>query len=187
MLASILSTPLHPAVVHLPIALTLLVLPVAAGALCAIHRGARPVRAWGLATAFFAALTFSAWAAVQTGEQTVEQVERVVAEGPIDSHEEAAEAFLTLSVGVLAVSLLGLGRGRIGQGARALAVVGALSLLVAGWNVGHSGGKLVYQYGAASAYAIPPATVARAGAAVDSVTAPAMNAGNQDLNGENRQ
>lgn len=185
MLASILPTPLHPAVVHLPIALTLLVPPVAAGALWAIHKGARPVRAWGLATAFFAALSLSAWAAVQTGEQTVEQVETVVAAPPIESHEEAAEAFLTLSLGVLAVSLLGLRGGKVGQGARALGAVGALALVGAGWNVGHSGGQLVYQYGAASAYATPPTNVAHAGTTVNPTSAPTQTIGNQDLTAEN--
>ncbi|MEO8624314.1 MAG: hypothetical protein ABI625_24750, partial [bacterium] len=76
MLASFLPEPLHPAVVHLPIALTLLLLPFAVGALWAIRRGATPLRAWGIAAALSALLTFSSWVAVETGEQTAERVER---------------------------------------------------------------------------------------------------------------
>lgn len=161
MLASILPTPLHPAVVHLPIALTLLLPPFALGALWAIRRGAVPRRAWGVATALFAALSLSAWAATETGEQTEDRVERVVAEAPIHTHEEAAEAFLALSLGTLALATFGLLSGRVGRGARVASTIGSLALVVAGWRVGHSGGALVYQHGAASAYAGPAgATVA---------------------------
>ena len=154
-LDSIVPAPLHPAVVHLPIALTLLLPPFALGALWAIRRGTAPLRAWGIATALFAALSLSAWAAVETGEQADEQVERVVAEQPIETHEEAAEAFLTLSVVVLGIAIAGLRRDRIGQAARVIGTVGALVLVGAGWRVGHSGGALVYQHGAASAYTNP--------------------------------
>lgn len=153
MLASILPNPLHPAIVHLPIALSLILPLVAAGALWAVRTGARPMRAWGVAIAFFAALTLSSWLAVETGEQTGERVERAIGEAPVETHEEAAEAFLVLSLGVLVVALAGLRDGRIGQGARALGTVGALALIAAGFNVGHSGGALVYQHGAASVYA----------------------------------
>jgi hypothetical protein len=100
----------------------------------------------------FAALSLSAWIAVETGEQADERVESVVPAAPIETHEEAAEAFLTLSVIVLGVAAVGLRTGRIGQAARALGTVGAIALLGAGWRVGHSGGELVYRYGAASAY-----------------------------------
>jgi len=158
MLASLLPNPLHPAVVHLPIALTLLLPLFAIGALWAIRRGARPLRSWGIATALFAALTLSSWAAVETGEQADEQVESVVAEAPIETHEEAAERFLVLSLAVLGVALIGLRTGRLGEGARLLGTLGALVLVGAGWQVGHSGGALVYQHGAAAAYATGAAT-----------------------------
>ena len=152
MLPSFLPDPLHPAVVHLPIALTLLLPPFAIGALWAIRRGARPVRAWGLATALLATLALSAWVAVETGEQAGERVERVIAEAPVESHEEAAEAFLALTAVVLGVALVGLRGGRVGQTARLLGTAGTVVLLGAGWRVGHSGGALVYRHGAAAAY-----------------------------------
>jgi uncharacterized membrane protein len=165
MFASLLPDPLHPAVVHLPIALAVLLPAFALGALWAIRRGARPSLAWGLATAMFAALTFSAWIAVETGEQAGERVERVVAEAPMESHEEAAEAFLTVSAVVLGIALVGLRGGRIGNSARLLGAVGSVVLLGAGWKVGHSGGALVYRYGAASAYATSADSVPTAAAA----------------------
>lgn len=165
---SFIPTPLHPAIVHLPIALSILLPFFAVGALVAIRRGARPLKAWGITTALFAALTLSSWAAVETGEQQTERVEQVIAEAPIETHEEAAEAFLLFSLGVLGVAAIGLTSGKIGTVARIAGTVGALALVAAGYQVGHTGGKLVYQYGAAAAYT-DGNTVVRAGEVVNDV------------------
>lgn len=160
---SLIPTPLHPAIVHLPIALTLLLPIFALGALWAIRRGVRANRAWGVTTALFAALSLSAWAAVQTGQAQEERVEDVVAEAPFESHEEAAESFLLLSLGVLGIAAIGLSAGKIGSAARVAGTVGSAVLLVAGYQVGHSGGQLVYRYGAASAYTSGSSAVESAG------------------------
>lgn len=152
MFESILPSPLHPAVVHLPIALTLLLPLFAIGGLLAVRRGARPWLAWGVAVGLFALLAASAWVATETGEQQEEAVEEVVGDRPIHSHEEAAETFLYLSIGALAIAALGLRRDGIGRVARGAATVATLGLVAAGWSVGHSGGQLVYRHGAANAY-----------------------------------
>ncbi|MBK6307884.1 MAG: hypothetical protein IPF47_20010 [Gemmatimonadetes bacterium] len=159
---SFIPTPLHPAIVHLPIALSVLLPFFAIGTMVAIGRGARPLKAWGITTALFAALTLSSWLAVETGEQQTERVEQVIAEAPIETHEEAAEAFLLFSLGVLGVAAVGLTSGKLGTVARVAGTVGALALVGAGYQVGQTGGKLVYQYGAASAYT-DGNTVVRAG------------------------
>lgn len=151
-LTNLLPTPLHPAVVHMPMALVLLVPAFAAGTLYAIHRGARPMRAWGITTVLLATLSLSAWVSLETGQDQSEKVEEVVAEAAIETHEEAAELFLTLSLIVLGVSTLGLATGKIGSAARAVAAAGIVVLLVAGYRVGRSGGELVYKHGAANAY-----------------------------------
>ena len=150
--ASLLPAPLHPAIVHLPIALTVLLPVFAVGALIAVRRGSRRLRTWGVAAAMFAALALSAWASVETGEDQEERVEQVVPGAALETHEEAAERFLWLSVGMVGVAGVGLLGGRIGTAARVLATIGSAVLLVAGYNVGHSGGELVYRHGAASAY-----------------------------------
>ncbi|MDZ4865306.1 MAG: DUF2231 domain-containing protein [Gemmatimonadota bacterium] len=152
MLSNLLPTPLHPAVVHLPIALTLLVPIFAVGAIIAIKRGTKVLRAWGIAAAMLAALSLSAFVSLETGEDQEEKVERVVPEQALETHEEAAKTFLLLSLGVLGVAGLGLLGGKLGATARCAAAAGTLALVVAGYNVGHSGGRLVYTYGAASAY-----------------------------------
>lgn len=150
---SLIPNPLHPAVVHLPIAFAVLLPLFAVGALWFIRRGSRPRAAWGVFVAMSAALVASAWVSLQTGEQQEERVEEVVSERSIHQHEEAADLFLAVSAGVLVVALGGLVGGRIGQVGRWAATAGTAAVLASGWNVGHSGGMLVYRDGAGSAYA----------------------------------
>lgn len=139
-----LPDPLHPAVVHFPIVL-MAFLPLAAlGALWAVRRGVAPIRAWVVPVAMAGALTLSAWASLETGQDQEERAEEVVGEQRIETHEEAAERFLIFSGVVFALSAAGLVRGVAGKSARAAATVATLGLLVAGYQVGHSGGTLVY-------------------------------------------
>lgn len=162
-----LPNPLHPAVVHFPIVLALLLPLFAIGALVAIRKGARPLRAWSLPLAVGAALTLSSWVAVETGEDQDERVERVVGDAPLETHEEAAELFLTLSGVLLLVSATGLVRGVVGRAGRITSTVGAIALVVAAAQVGHSGGELVYRHGAASAYVPNPTNPSTSGSTSD--------------------
>lgn len=144
-----LPDPLHPAVVHFPIVL-MAFLPLAAlGALWAVRRGAAPARAWAVPVVMAGALTLSAWASLETGQDQEERAEDIVGEQRIETHEEAAERFLIFSGLVFALSAAGLVRGAAGKGMRAAATVATLGLLVAGYQVGHSGGTLVYGEGGA--------------------------------------
>ena len=156
-----LGVPLHPLVVHFPIVLAVLLPIFALAALWAIRKGTTPGRAWTLPLAVAAALTVSAYVAGETGEREEDRVERVVTRGAVHSHEEAAERFLVLSGVLLLVAAVGLVPRTLGEAARVLTAVGAVGLLAAGVQVGHSGGELVYRHGAASAYT----DGARAGAA----------------------
>jgi uncharacterized membrane protein len=158
---TMLPDPLHPALVHFPIVFMIL-LPIAAGfALWSIRRGTTPRKIWALPVGLAAALSLSAWLSAQTGEAQEDRVERVVSEQALETHEEAADRFLLLSIGVLAISAVGLARGRLGAGARVAGAVSALGLVAAGAQVGHSGGALVYRHGAASAYSSTAAGVGR--------------------------
>ena len=127
-----LPDPLHPAVVHFPIVLMVLLPFVAAGALWAIRRGARPARAWAVMVAAAAALTLSSWVAIETGEGEEEKVEPVVAEASLHRHEEDAERFLLLSGVLLVITAAGLLRGVPGRAARLGATVGAVGSVAAG-------------------------------------------------------
>ena len=144
--------PLHPLVVHFPIVLTFLLPIFVVAALWAIRKGTTPRRAWAAPLLLAAALFASAWVAVQSGEAEEDRVERVVSERVLHGHEEAAERFLVLSGVLLVVAGVGLLPRTVGQAARLVTAVGALGLVAAGAQVGHSGGTLVYRHGAAAAY-----------------------------------
>lgn len=150
-----LPDPLHPAVVHFPIVLTFLLPIVALVALWAIRRGTAPRRAWAIPLIVSAALAVSSWVAVETGESQEDRVERVVPEQAFESHEEGGKQFLVLSGALVLVVAVGLASGIVGRSARIIATVGAFALIVHAARVGHSGGQLVYRYGAARAYQGP--------------------------------
>lgn len=149
----------HPKVVHLPMALGVL-MPLVAGALAlAWWRGWLPGRAWLLAVGLQAVLLVSGVVSLRTGEADEERVERVVAEARIEAHEEAAEVFVAASAVVLAGMLAAAALGRRGTALplAALSVGGTLVVLALGYRTGQAGGSLVYEHGAAQAYARPGA------------------------------
>jgi uncharacterized membrane protein len=147
-----LPDPLHPAVVHFPMALAALVPLLALLAALAIARGALPLRAWAGIVLLQALLVGSAWLALETGEEEEERVEDFVAEERIHEHEEAAEFFMILAGVGLAIFAAGLLGGRAGGTARVVALAASAVVLAAGIRVGHLGGELVYKHGAGSAY-----------------------------------
>lgn len=147
-----LPDPIHPAIVHLPVALAVLLPLMIGGAFLLARRGMAIRSLWIGVAAAAALLAGSAWLAVETGEGQEERVESVVSEGALETHEERANIFLALSAGTLVLSMLGLARDRVGRYGRIAAAAAALALLPAGYFVGHSGGELVYRHGAAQAY-----------------------------------
>jgi uncharacterized membrane protein len=157
-----LPDPLHPVVVHLPIALAVLIPVLAAGFVVAIATGLLPARAWLLLVLLQFGLAASAWVAIETGEADEERVERVVAEQYIEPHEEAAKRLL-IAAGVTALLMaVGMLPDRLGRTARIAGTVAALVVFVSAVKVGHSGGELVYRHGAAGAFTGPRAEIGHA-------------------------
>ncbi len=148
-----LPDPLHPAVVHFPIALAALVPLLAVLAIVAIRRRFLPPRSWWLVVVLQALLVGSAWLAIETGEDQEERVEKVVAERLIEEHEEAAERFAWVAAIGLVLTALGLLPAGRGSAGRLLGAAASIAALAAAIPVGDLGGKLVYKHGAASAYA----------------------------------
>lgn len=146
-------TPLHPLVVHLPIALAVLLPFVTVAGFLLARRPGAGRGPWLAVVSFALLLPAAAWAALATGEAQEDAVEAVVAEAPLHTHEEAAEVFLGAAVLLGALALGGLLPGRSGTAARVIAVPVAVLVLGLGFRVGSSGGALVYTHGAASAYA----------------------------------
>lgn len=155
--------PLHPSIVHMPLALAVLVPAIALAALLAWWRGWLPGRrVWVVVFALQAGLTLSAWAALSTGQAEEERVEGVLSETALEAHEEAAELFLGVAAGTLVLTFLalvvpGAGGPRL---LASLALAGMILTTVLAFRVGEAGGELVYRHGAASAYtsaSTPPA------------------------------
>ena len=98
--------------------------------------------------------------ALWSGEQEEERVERVVSEAVIEQHEERAEVFLW-TAGALLLPSLGVLLFRK-EGARrvlsSVVTVGAVAVMGLALWTGHSGGQLVYTYGAGAAYTSGGAT-----------------------------
>jgi uncharacterized membrane protein len=147
-----LPDPLHPALVHFPLALAVLIPLFVIGAIVAMRRGVAARRAWSLVVALMVLLTASSFLAVKTGEDDEEAVEEVVDHDFIHEHEEKAELFRNLTLLTLVLGAAGLATGKIGGFSRGAAT--GMSFVLAGlaWGVGESGGDLVYEHGAANAY-----------------------------------
>ena len=150
-----LPDPLHPAIVHMPLAVAVLLPFAALVALWVVGRTTAKRAVWGVIVALVAILAVSSRVAVQTGEGQEEVVERVVSHDALESHEEGGERLFIGSLIVLAVAAIGLAGGRTGAYARPASALGAFVLLLLAVSVGRSGGELVYEHGAASAYATP--------------------------------
>ena len=152
--------PLHPKLVHLPIALAVLMPLLFLGLGLAIRRAWLPPRAWFLALALQGVLLAGGFAARWSGERDEDRVEARVPEGALKAHERAANVFL---VGSGAVLLLAAGaavlrRPGAAGALRIATTLGSLGVLGLGYQVGEAGGKLVYGPGGLAAAAPAPGT-----------------------------
>lgn len=152
--------PLHPVIVHLPIALAVLMPLITIGLLIAWWRGALQRRTWTIAIVLQALLVGSGVLAMRSGEADEDRVEAVVAHDVIHEHEEAAETFVYGAAGVLVLVLVAglIPRERAARAVAALAATGTLAVLGLGYLTGKAGGELVYRHGAAAAFASDPGT-----------------------------
>ena len=154
--------PLHPKLIHLPIALAVLMPMISVGLLLAWVRDLLPHRVWVVAVALQALLVVSGVVAMESGEDEEKRVEKIVPKAAIEAHAQAAEAFVWTAGGVLLLFVAGAALpSAIATKAAAAATAGTLVVLFLGYRAGEAGGHLVYEHGAAQAYI----TGASAGAA----------------------
>lgn len=152
-----LPDPLHPAVVHFPVVLATMFPLVVLLGLLAVNRGTAPRKAWGYVTLTAFLLFASAFVAVRTGENEEDAVEEVVSEDVIHEHEEKGERLQLLAgIGFLVIAA-GLSGGGLGRIARPIGLLASLAIAGQAYLTGRSGGDLVYEHGAAAAYAEPAA------------------------------
>lgn len=147
--------PLHPKVVHLPIALAVLMPAVTLGLLIAWWRQWLPERTWWIAVILQLTLFGSGWLAYETGEQQEDTVEKVLkTEAPLETHEHRAKQFFWGSAAVSLLMVLPMlisGRTRR-QWLAVIATTGTFVVFWLGYQVGDAGGDLVYRHGAADAF-----------------------------------
>lgn len=146
--------PLHPKLVHLPIALAVIMPLVTSGLLIAWFRDWLPRRAWAIVVGLQLMLVGTGFAAMQTGESDEEVVEDVVPDSAIEAHEEAAEVFFWSAVGVLVIAAAAIVVPAPGAAlaAGSVALLGTIVVLALGIRVGEAGGKLVYEHDAGAAW-----------------------------------
>jgi hypothetical protein len=142
-------------VVHLPIALAVLMPPLALGIHVAQRRGWLPPRTWALVVLAQALLVASGILALRTGEADEERVDAIVSESILHQHESAAEVFVLAAgfVLMLTITSLLLQRSRWAAPIAIATLAGTVVVLALGYRVGKAGGELVYTHGAASAFA----------------------------------
>lgn len=149
--------PLHPMIVHLPLALAVLMPLFTVGSVVAWWREWLPGnRVWLILFFLQAILLITGVAALRSGEAEEERVEPIVGEWALETHEEAAEVFvagagLVLCLFVLPLVLPG---ETLRRRAAAVLLVAPLIVAVLAVRTGEAGGELVYRHGAGSAYQV---------------------------------
>lgn len=144
-------TPLHPAIVHVPIGISLVLPLVAAALIYAIWRTWAHRHAWALAVALQAVVVGGASFAMVSGETEEKRVKQLVPRPELKTHEKRAATFMWVAGGTLALALAAMfvprGRARLG----AMVTVTVLLAAQTGFALwtGKAGGALVYQHGAA--------------------------------------
>ncbi len=142
--------PLHPALVHIPIGIALVLPLVALGVTVALWRGWIAPRAFALVVLLQALVVAGGFAALQTGESEGERIEDTVGEAAVESHEHAAKRFMIGAGIALAIGAGGLFLLRRQSALRwTAAALTAATVLEAGLAVatGKRGGELVYAQG----------------------------------------
>jgi uncharacterized membrane protein len=140
--------PLHPIAVHFPIVLGFALPFTALLIWWAIRKEYLQQKVWILIPIIAFVYCASAVVASELGEDDEEKVEKVVAEKLI---EEAAEMIPWIAGTLFLVSLAGLVTKNSDRARLGIAVV-SLAAIIPLANAGHTGGELVYKYGAANAH-----------------------------------
>ena len=139
--------PLHPAVVHVPLGLALVMPVLLAGLLWAVYTNRLPRAAWLVGLVLQGVLLGAALVALRTGEQDEERAEVRATEAQVDAHAHAARAFTWAAGATFAAAGLAFAlrtRPRAFAGAGLASVVASLAVLALSVQAGHRGGALVH-------------------------------------------
>lgn len=144
--------PLHPALVHFPIVFGFVLPVLALIAILRIGTGAKTRGAW-LPVLILALLTLvSGFVSMRTGDSEEDRVEEVVPHDAMEAHEDNGKRFLPIALVTVLAAFGGLAGRRLGGIARGITLLLALLLAAQLLWTAKTGGALVYEHGAASAY-----------------------------------
>ena len=151
------SLPLHPAIVHLPLALAF-VMPALAVWFCwALWTGRPPYPRWATVVALQAILLVAGLAAMNTGEREEDRVERLVPHAALEQHEALAEQFVWATAGTLLLAGLVLlfRKPAMRRTLTVATIAGTVVVAASAVRAGRAGGRLVYEHNAGAAYSAP--------------------------------
>ena len=148
-----LETPLHSALVHVPLGLTVLA-PIILTGLFLYRKAEMAKKTWIfiILTQFIGAE--SAILAKEYAEQDEHIVESAISEQIIEEDEERAETFTSALIATLAISILAFFIKKENYSFYFFSLTLFFQILVVGLGhqVGSSGGELVYKYGATKTF-----------------------------------
>ncbi len=145
--------PLHPALVHLPIGLAL-VLGVVLAALAWLSRADTAPRAiWWVGVLLATIVAASALASSSAGEDEALRLRDTIPHAAIEAHDDAAGYFTFASVLVAVLALVAgvAAKSRIRRMLQITAAASAFLLIPLALRTGYLGGELVWVHGAARA------------------------------------
>lgn len=146
--------PLHPALVHFPIAIAVLIPLLAIATLFFIQKKMISTEIWLGILVIQALLVTSGFLSMQTGHEDEEIVEETIKHSLIHQHEEAAEAMTYTATGILLIGLAAyfLSKKIPFKIGASITIAGMFVVTAMALNTGKKGGELVYKYGAAEAH-----------------------------------
>lgn len=146
--------PLHPVIVHLPLAITFLLPILVLVFAWAIKAGKMNKELWLVIVGLQLLVTVTGYIALETGETDEEKVSAIVGKDVIHQHEEAAEIFVGTTVIVLASGIVVwfLQPAFQDKGRFAVVLISLLPVFFA-FRAGQLGGNIVYRLGGGSAHA----------------------------------
>ncbi|CAN5754302.1 hypothetical protein BH11MYX3_BH11MYX3_38660 [soil metagenome] len=146
--------PMHPKLVHVPMALCILMPMIAIMIWLGVRRGWFTPRVWLIAAVLQGATLCGGLAALKTGGDDGALVEGYASEEALATHEARAHWFLYVAgANLVLCGVTVLQRERIRQQLLgAIAIVGLFAGSYAGYRVGDAGGRLVYVGNASDAH-----------------------------------
>ncbi len=144
--------PLHPKLVHVPIALFMLMPLITPLIWLGIRRGWFSPRTWLIAVVLQGAMLAGGIAALLSGLDDGAKVEGYASEEALASHEARAYWFVYVAAANLVLCGGAFILQRRQQLIGALAIAGTLASAYAGYLVGDAGGRLVYVANASDAH-----------------------------------